>query len=126
MEELEQEEFVEGYKIKAGREYIIRRQEYGGRVFYKIFINQKQYDGTLLELFKIVKFKGSPDIPDFTRILIKKFVENGYYSTKDTNHYNPQWALTILDWDIVEQSHAEINSALNQYNNSNNDDFLPF
>jgi len=124
-QENQENELYEGYKIKAGKEYIVRRQDYNGNVFYKIFINQKQYDGTTVQLFKVVKFKGNPDIKDFTKILIKKFIENGYYSTKDTKHYNPQWSLMILDWEIVEQSQNEVNDAFNQYDNTNND-MLPF
>lgn len=127
IEELNQEEpeFVEGYKIKAGNTYLIKRQEYNGNVFYKIPLKQKNNDGTVLDLEKTVMFKDKPDIPDGSKVLIKKFVENGYYKKQDVRHYNPIFILLIYDWEIVAQSEQTINDAFQDYQKAKVDDDIP-
>lgn len=125
IENKEEAELVEGYKIRAGNTYYVNRQEYNGNVFYKIPVIQKNYDGTTVTLYKNVVFKDKPDIADNTKIRIKKFVENGYYKKNDKNHYNPMFVLMIYDWEIVEQSSEQVESAYNDYQNAINQDDVP-
>ncbi len=114
----EMPEFFDGNKIQANREYYINSNEYNGKTFYKIIFYQKGYDGQPQKFFKAAKFKGDPVIPNGTKILLKQFIENGYYLKDDPKHFKPQFAINILSWEIVEQGDKIINEAYSDYDSS--------
>lgn len=115
-----------GYKIKCGREYMVFRSEYQGKVFYKIQVTKKNYDDTKAQAYKTVKFASKTldtDIPDRTVIVIKNLFEDFYFKAGDK--YNPIWTLVITDWDIIKTSQQTATEALETFNASDDLD-LPF
>lgn len=113
-----EEELVEDYKIRAGKPYKIIRQEFNGKVFYKIKVIRKNKDGTIVSAYKMVAFKDNPDIPDGTKVILKKFFEDFYFNKKDTHHYTPIFFITVMEWERAPIEKDEINDALDEYNES--------
>lgn len=118
-----------GYKIQAGKEYIVNRHDYNGKAFYSITISKKNIDNTKEFAKKQITFKGNPDLKDKTKIKILKGFEDFYFKSEDTKHYNPIFKLCILDFEITESPNIEeeeIKEAYNSLIDKNDNTELPF
>ena len=121
-EEFEQQEENIGYKIVAGKEYTIKRQEYNGSVFYKIPVYKTHQDNTTQEGLKNVRFEGGADLIDKTRIKIISAFEDFYQKDK----FNTIFTLVIRKYEITSQPEEVINQAYNEFNSADNSFDLPF
>ena len=82
------------YKIMPDIPYRVFVSYFGDRKFYKIQINQKEYDGTITKYYKQVHFKKGIDLENETEIIIEEAYENLYENKKDK--YNPISTLNII------------------------------
>lgn len=109
------EEENKGYiihKVQAGYNYVVYRSENNGRIFHKIGIEQKLPDGQKMRAYLSVRFKDGVDIPDKTRIKIKKGIENFYFSKNDSRHYNPIFYIQILEFENLDITAQEYTDAV--------------
>lgn len=109
------------HKVQAGYNYTVFKNENNGRAYYKIGIEQKQFDGQKIRGYMPVKFKKGVELEDKTRIKIKQGVENFYFKAEDTRHYNPIFYIQINDFEIIDNKIEEYNQDI-----SGEDDDLPF
>lgn len=107
----ESKEYI-AHKIQLGYTYIVLRQEYNENVFYKVEIEQKQFDGQILRGYYPLKFKKDVDIPDGTRIKIKQGIENFYFKKDDPKHYTPVFYMQVNDFEIVDDVIQEYTDAM--------------
>ena len=107
-------DLVEDYKIKAGRAYFVKRQEYGDKVFYKIPLRKVNQDGTFSYCYKNVIFMDKPDIPNNSKIIPIKFIEDFHRNPKD--FYNAIFTLVITQWKYAEEENeTDVDQALQDY-----------
>ncbi len=107
-------ELVEDYKIRAGNVYFVKRQEHENKVFYKIPLRKRNRDNTYVYCYKNVTFAGSPDIPDNSRIIPIKFVEDFYKCPRDC--YNTIFTLVIYQWEYADgEGQTNVEQALREY-----------
>lgn len=125
-ENLENEEFQEqnsiGYKIIAGREYTVQRQDYNGKTYYKIPVKKNHQDGTEEFGLKQVRFKKDVELQDKTKIKILNGFEDFYQKDK----YNTIFTLVITEFEITEQPAEVVNQAYDDFNSNDSDWDLPF
>lgn len=107
------EQPILGYKIMAGKEYMVFRTENAGRVYYKIQISKKNFDGTKEVGYKNIKFKRGIELEDRTIIIPKAGFEDFYNKDK----YTTIFTLVITDFDIVPNPVVDTANAINNYNN---------
>lgn len=109
--------YTNGYKIKCGIPYEVRKQYYKEYVFYKIPVFGKNNDGESKIAYRTVQFIGCDPIKeDKDKIIIKNFFEDFYY--KESDAYNPVWIIKIMDYEYVEnevKEQRETSKALEQY-----------
>ena len=124
----EEKDFI-GYKIVAGKDYMVFRSEYNGKIFYNIQVSKKNYDGTKEVAYKSIRFKQGVDVPDRTIIIPKAGFEDFYKKDK----YTTIFTLVITDFEIKENKELDKSSAIEEYNNAVSesdieitDDMLPF
>ncbi len=110
------------HKVQAGYTYIVFRNEHNGNVFYKIGIEQKTLDGQKIRGYMPVRFNSEIELPDKTKIKIKKGIENFYFAKNDTKHYNPVFYIQIIEFENM----SEIIDDYNEDINNTNEDDLPF
>ena len=105
------------YKIKANKDYIVTRNDYAGKIYYKIEIEKKNYDDTIQKCFKNVKFitndNEEVDIPNGTQIRIKQAFEDFYFRKADK--FNPIFYLVITDYEITKNSDEITKEAYENY-----------
>ena len=111
MEENEKDGAYIIHKVQAGFKYFVNRSEYNGKVFYKIPVEQKLQDGQKIKAYIQVRFKDDVDLPDGSRIQIKKAIENFYFRKEDTRKYNPIFYYQILEFDNIGEVVQEYNDA---------------
>lgn len=130
MEENNEEKMYINYKVYAGYEYIVNRNDFNGQAKYNITVIQKTIDGQKIQVHIPVKFKKDVEVLDKTKIKIKQAYENVWYRADDKKHFQPILSIQINDFDIVEESPESHSDEIQQYNNEmqqNNDDMdLPF
>ena len=102
-----------GYKIMAGKEYMVFRTENAGRVYYKIQVSKKNFDGTKEVGYKNIKFKRGIELEDRTIIIPKAGFEDFYNKDK----YTTIFTLFITEFDIVQNPVVDTTNAINNYNN---------
>lgn len=100
------------YKIMPGKEYMVFRSEYNGKVFYKIQLQKKNYDDTKEIAYKTIRFKNDVDLPDRTIIIPKAGFEDFYNKDK----YTTIFTLFITDFDIKENEEVNKSEAIANYN----------
>lgn len=110
------EQPILGYKIMADKEYMVFRSETAGKVFYKIQVSKKNYDGTKEVGYKNIKFKRGVELEDRTIIIPKAGFEDFYNKDK----YTTIFTLVITDFDIVANPVVNTADAINNYNNQIN------
>lgn len=111
------------HKVRNDYNYIVYRNEYNEKVFYKIRIEQTLSDEQKLIGYVQVKFSGDIDIPNKTKIKINKAIENFYFAKNDVKHYNPIFYYQINDFEVIDSE------AIQDYNEAvaNSDaEELPF
>ena len=118
MEEETQKNYITAL-IRPNREYIVYKQEYRGRVFYKIPIDKKNCDGQKLKTYIQVKFAKCEPVPNGTLIKITKAMEDWYKNPKDTWNIIP--VIVIFEYEIIETSASVAENAIKEYNQSNDD-----
>lgn len=110
MEEQEKEYFIS--KINNKQWYMVYKSGANGNTFYKLLIEQKNYDGTSKKYYKNVSFKKSLTPPnDKEKIRIKKAIEN--YFGDDI--YNPRSSIMILDFELKQTEEQKKNQAFDEY-----------
>ena len=72
------------HKVQAGFNYTVYRNDRNGKSYYKICVTQKAFDGQESKHYIPVTFKKGIELPDKTKIKIKKAVENVYKKGFDT------------------------------------------
>ena len=102
-----------GYKIMADKEYMVFRSETNGKVFYKIQVSKKNFDGTKEVGYKNIKFKRGIELQDRTIIIPRAGFEDFYNKDK----YTTIFTLFITDFDIVQNPVVDTANAINNYNN---------
>lgn len=117
------------YKVEAGDKIVLKRQEHGDYVFFKVSLKTKNADGTESAFDKNIAFPKDTDITNLqngTMILVKDFYEYGV--PIKNNKYVTNWSLYIKDWEIVNENvFEEYNKANSEFdfNELDNSD-LPF
>lgn len=108
---MEQEKNDDSYvihKVQPNYNYMVFRNERNGKVYHKIAIKQKAFDGQETSGYVQVKFKDGIDLPDRTKIKIKKAIENFYIK-----NFNPVFFYNIIEFENVDE-------AINNYADSIN------
>lgn len=102
-------------KIEAGKKYRVFKSTHNDRDFYRIQIQQKNYDGTKDIFYESVQFKKNINLPNETDIIIKNAYENCRANPLDK--YNPIFYIVITDFEIVERQEQIEQQALEEYRN---------
>lgn len=122
-----------GYKIRCGYYYPVYRQEYGGRIFYKMPVSKRMMDGTTISGYKTVVFRSKTkdcNIKDGSIIKPLRLWEDFYFKKDDK--YNPVFTVVISDWEVKLDEEHQRAEAIDDYKktidlqNINIDDELPF
>lgn len=102
------------YKISTKNWHKVYRSSYNGKDFYKLLINQKNYDGTTVNYYKSVSFKKSLTPPQNGSIIrVKKAIENLY--TNNIDKYNPISTLLVLDYELKEDEEQKKENAYDEF-----------
>ena len=112
-----EEEKVEGKiyrKIEPGRKYRVWKKTFNDVDYYKIKVQQKNYDGTTDYFYQEVKFKKGVSLPNETDIRIKEAYENCRKNPKD--EYNAITYLVITDFVRCDSQEQITKEALNEFN----------
>lgn len=128
MQEEEQQSRIY-HKIEPDRKYRVWKKTYNDVDYYKIKIQQKNYDESVDTFYQEVRFKKGVSIPNETDIKIKKAYENCRKNPKD--EYNPIFYLLIVDFEQLESQEQKTKNALDEFNdimdeNEITDEMLPF
>lgn len=119
MEENQTQEIQEDiikYKIMAGKKYRVFKSEYNGKVFYKIQMQQKNFDDTISTYYRPIMFKKDVELANETDIIIKKAFETLRENKNDK--YNPISSLFIQDFITINEEEERQNLALENYRNN--------
>ena len=119
------------YKIDTEHNYMVWKQEYGGRTFYKIQIQKRNYDNSRTNYYKEIKFAQcqAPENGDLIKII------SGFEDVRMNNKdkYNPVWTLVITEYEKIVDKEASQKQALDKYQSllaeeskQNFDEDLPF
>lgn len=123
---MEEKEPYISYKIKANQDYIVIRNDYAGKTYYKIEVEKKNYDDTIQKGFKNIKFvpdiNGEDiDIPNGTQIRIKQAFEDFYYRRGDK--FNPIFYLVVTDFEITKNSDEVTKEAYDNFYRQDDNNF---
>lgn len=102
------------HKIEPDRKYRVWKKTYNDVDYYKIKIQQKNYDGTVDNYYQEIRFKKGVSVSNETDIVIKEAYENLRKNTKD--EYNPIHYLVITDFDRLESQEQITKNALEEFN----------
>ena len=111
------------HKINLNYTYTVYRDDRNGKVFYRIPITHKSFDGQILKASYQVRFDGGADIPNGSKIKIKKAHENFYLVNSEKGYPIPVMSMQIHEYEIVENALKEFAEATNTIVS---DDDLPF
>lgn len=100
-------------RIEAGREYVIKRMEFKGFVFYKIPIKQRRYDGTTAFFDYEIYFSEDPQLFSGDKIIIKKAIENFKDNKRDKYHFVP--FLQIIEFEAIRKDESPVAEAYKEY-----------
>lgn len=115
MEEEKREKNEYGFhKLEVGQKIRVYKTVWNDKVFYKYQITQKNYDGTLYKPYIGLQFPKGTNIPNGTDIIVHQFFDNARPNPKDDN--NPIRYYQINDYEIVENQEQIERDALNEYN----------
>lgn len=106
-------------KIEPDRKYRVWKKTYNDVNYYKIMIQQKNYDETVDKFYEEVRFKKGVEVPNESDIIIKTAYENCRKNPKD--EYNPIFYLSITDFEIVESQEQIQKNALDEFNDAMDD-----
>lgn len=132
-EQVKEEKYGISYKITAGKKYRVFASNFNGKMFYKIQMTQKNYNGTISKYYKDIKFRKGIEPTDSTGggmdIIIKKAFESLVPNPKD--EYHPISYIIIMDYEIYKRKEEIEQEALNEfrdnlYENENESFDLPF
>ena len=98
---MEQEEYKIYRKIEAGRKVRVFKNTYNDVNYYRVQIQQKNYDDTKDIFYVNLQFKKGVELDNETDIIIKTAFENCRKNPKD--QYNPIYYLVVTDFEIVER-----------------------
>lgn len=117
------------HKIEPDRKYRVWKKTYNDVDYYKIKVQQKNYDGTADTYYQEIRFKKGVSVPNETDIKIKEAFENLRKNPKD--EYNPIFYLVITDFEQLESQEQKTKNALDEFNdimeeNEITDEMLPF
>lgn len=102
------------YKVQAGYNYKVYRQDRNGFTFYKISVQKKLADGQKQYDYIPVTFKKGVDIQDKTVIKIKQAFENIVYKKEDIKHWNPMISIHITEFEVIDDKIDAYNQSLQE------------
>jgi hypothetical protein len=122
----EQESYI-GYKIDTKHTYKVYRSEVNGKIFFKVQVTKKNYDGTNQKFYKQLRFVKCQPPQNGEIIKIKKAFEDLYTNQKDP--YNAISVIVVQEYELVqgnEDPFDEYQQALNDNDmvDITGDDFL--
>ena len=104
------------HKIEPGKKYRVWKKTYNDVDYYKIKVQQKNYDKTVDTFYQEIHFKKNVSVPNETDIIIKEAFENCRKNPKDT--FNPIFYLVITDFEKVENQEQITKDALDEFNDT--------
>lgn len=114
--------------IRINKLYMIFRQEYNSKIFYKVQITKKNFDGTEIKSYMPVTFKKGVELDNKSIIKIKKAIEN-WYPDKN-NKYENHYFYNIIEFQLVKNEKLEKEQALDAFQadlaNRGNNSFIDF
>lgn len=102
------------HKIEPDRKYRVWKKTYNDVDYYKIKVQQKNYDGTVDTFYQEIRFKKNVSVPNETDIKIKEAYENLRKNPKD--EYNPISYLVITEFEKLESQEQIQKNALDEFN----------
>lgn len=108
---MEEQERHIGYKIDCKHTYKVYKSENGGRVYYKIQMQKKNYDETITKGYRQVKFVQCNPPNDGDIIKIHSGFEDFYLKGYDVISI-----IVIQDYEIIENQQKIEENAYNEYN----------
>lgn len=124
---MEEQESHIGYKIDTIHTYRVYKTESNGKVYYKVQVTKKNYDGTTQKFYKQFRFVKCQPPENGEIIKIKKAFEDLYVNQKDP--YNAISVIVVQEYELVqanEDAFDEYQQALNDNDmvDIENNDFL--
>lgn len=107
------------YKIDTEHNYKIYKNTYGGKDYFQIMVEQKNFDGTKTKYYKKVRFSKITPPENGDIIRIKWGFENLFPNKNDK--YNPVSELMIMDYEKVENSEINENKAYQEFQTTLNE-----
>lgn len=100
------------HKIDTKSWYKVFKNCTKGRDYFKIMVEQKNYDGTTKKYYKNIGFKRTLETPkDGDIIRIKQAIVNYYGEDK----YHPSDSITVLDYESKKSQERIDNEAFNEF-----------
>lgn len=106
-------------KLQAGKKYRIFKTVYKDKVFYKVQLTQKNYDGTKFKVYVNVNFKNNVSLKNETDIIIKTAYQNYRKNPKDDYNWIEYYVIT--DFEIVESQEQIETQAYEEFRNNLNE-----
>ena len=122
---MEEKEFPKGiqYKVDSNHFYTIVSNEWNGKIFYNVKIQQTNADNTKSEFKRQLRFVKCEPPTNGDRIRIISGFESVYANNKDP--YNPISCICVTEWELEQTAIEEKQDAYAQFQqNSNNDDIV--
>lgn len=109
-------------KIEPGKPIMVwKNTTPNDKVFYRVQITQKNYDGSEDKFYINLVFKKGVVLENQTKIIIKKAYEN--YRKNEKDPYNGISYLMVTDFEIVGDKEREAKQAYEEFReNLDNDD----
>ena len=102
------------HKIEPDRKYRVWKKTYKDVDYYKIKMQQKNYDETVDTFYQEIRFKKGVSVPNETDIIIKEAYENYRKNPKD--EYNGIPYLLITKFEEIKSQEKIQKDALNEFN----------
>lgn len=119
MDYQDQEEYI-GYKIDTRHSYKIYCNLSGGKKYYKVQVQKKNYDGTKINYYKQLRFAKCTPPEDGEIIRIKKAFEDLY--TNNIDKFNPISVIVVLEYEKVENQQVQQEQALAKFQDTLKED----
>ena len=115
---MEEQEFQPqiGYKIDTKHTYRIYKSENGGRVYYKVQLQKKNYDKSVTKGYRQIKFAQCEPVNDGDIIKINKGFEDFY-----VKGYDVISIIVVQDYELVENPQQASENAYGEYQDKLNE-----
>ena len=100
-------------KINNKNWYKVYVSSVNGNTFYKVLLQQKDYQGNTKNYYQNISFKKSLTPPnDGEQIRLVSFIENIYGEDK----YNPKYSFMVIEYEKRQTQEQKENQAFDEYN----------